>query len=98
MVNRLRSEYLICYDIRDNKIRKKIANLLLDLGLRDIQRSVYWGFLSRGETRAILREGKRLIQDMDKLLITPVSMQNREKKHVGHEDDEFRDWSVHGSI
>ena len=98
MVDQLRSEYLICYDIQDNKIRKKVSTLLLDLGLRDIQKSVYWGFLSGAETKAILREAKRLVQDMDKLLITPIKMQNREKRYIGHGDHEFKGWDVHGCI
>ncbi len=98
MVKRLRTEYLVCYDIQDNKIRKKISTLLLDFGLRDIQKSVYWGFLSGSEASTIIREGETLMQKMDKLLIIPITMQSREKKYIGHEEDEFKDWDTHASI
>ena len=71
---------------------------MLDFGLKDMQKSVYWGFLSKVEMNAVFKEGERLLQKMDKLLIMPVSVQNREKRYIGHDKNDFKDWDTHVSI
>lgn len=94
----LRYQYLICYDIEDNRARRKIAALLLDLGLRHIQKSAFWGFLSSAEINSVVTEGHNLLKRTDKLLITPVSTRSKHTYHLGHQDDEFADWPTHASI
>ena len=38
--------YLVCYDIVDNKKRKKFADFLKDLGLIPLQKSVFYRYES----------------------------------------------------
>ncbi|MCT7468282.1 CRISPR-associated endonuclease Cas2 [Aliarcobacter cryaerophilus] len=35
-------EVLVSYDIEDNKNRKKLFEVLKDMGLNSIQKSVFW--------------------------------------------------------
>ena len=51
--------YLVCYDIEDNKVRKKFFDELKDLGLVPIQKSVFWGQLCQAEFNSL----KRLAHD-----------------------------------
>ena len=37
--------YLICYDITDNRLRKKVSDKLVRVGLNRIQYSVFIGFI-----------------------------------------------------
>ena len=95
---RLRSQYLVCYDIRDNRSRNKVADLLLDFGLQHIQQSVFWGFLSVAEVNNIIMDANNLLESADKLLITPVNTHNKNTRHLGHQADSFTDWQKHASI
>jgi CRISPR-associated protein Cas2 len=52
---KLYNEVMVCYDIEDNKIRTRLFGRLKDLGLRPIQKSVFWGHLNAAEERAVLR-------------------------------------------
>lgn len=52
---KLYNEVMVCYDIEDNKIRTRFFGRLKDLGLRPIQKSVFWGHLNVAEERAVLR-------------------------------------------
>ncbi len=98
MVNKLRKEYLICYDIEDNKVRKKMYTLLLDLGLNNIQKSVFWGFLTRAECNSIYLDAEENLYESDKFLMMPASLKYRENLFLGHTKDEFDDWGTHDSI
>lgn len=55
------SKYLICYDVTDNKIRKKLFDGLKDLGLKDIQRSVFYGDMKPAEFGAMKRLVNKLL-------------------------------------
>ncbi len=50
------SEVLVCYDISDDKKRDKFFERMKDLGLLNIQNSVFWGYLNAAEERAVLKE------------------------------------------
>ncbi len=52
---------LVSYDISENKPRRQMTELLRDLGLMPIQKSVYFGYLSRAEIQALAREGRKLL-------------------------------------
>lgn len=47
------TRYLVCYDIADNRKRKKYADALKDLGLIPIQKSVFYGDLKPPESRLL---------------------------------------------
>jgi len=52
---KLYNEVMVCYDVEDNKVRTRLFGQLKDLGLRPIQKSVFWGHLNVAEERAVLR-------------------------------------------
>lgn len=49
----LRKEYIIAYDIEDNKIRTNLYNQLLAYGLKSVQKSVFWGCITNAELGAV---------------------------------------------
>jgi CRISPR-associated protein Cas2 len=61
MANKLYQPILVCYDIEDNKVRKKFADTLKDMGLTSLQKSVFWGQLNKAELRSLKREADRLL-------------------------------------
>ncbi|MCB1174405.1 MAG: CRISPR-associated endonuclease Cas2 [Leptospiraceae bacterium] len=67
-------EVIVAYDIADNKARRKLHDGLLNLGLYDIQKSVFWGRLNQAERKAITRLFSQLLQKDDRALILPAQM------------------------
>lgn len=63
---------LVSYDIKDDKKRTKLSNGLLNIGMKRVQASVFWGELSS----AGLLEANSLIRSLtskeDKGLIIPL--------------------------
>ena len=57
------SKYLICYDVVSNKKRKKLFDELKDLGLKDIQKSVFYGDMKPAEFNAMKRIVKKLLDE-----------------------------------
>ena len=43
------AKYLVCYDIVDNKRRKRFSDALKDLGMVPMQKSVFYGDLKGAE-------------------------------------------------
>ena len=80
-------EYIICYDIEKNKIRNKVFKRLEAYGLKNIQKSVFWGFLQDAEVRSIYRFLKEVLEPKDKAVI----IQNKidVKKTLGYDKDYF---------
>lgn len=80
------SKYLICYDIEQDKTRKKFFEGMKDLGLVPIQQSVFYGDLTYSEFTAL----KRLAKDMldaktDKCLWLRCTLEvNEVKKFIGY--------------
>ena len=63
--------YLVCYDVADNKTRKRLFEYLKDLGLVSLQNSVFWGQLTRAEIAALRREAQKQLDPMtDKIFWT----------------------------
>lgn len=60
---KLYNEVMVCYDIEDNRTRTRLFGKLKDLGLKPVQKSVFWGHLNAAEERAVLRIFR---EDMDK--------------------------------
>ena len=100
MVNRvnmrnypLRQEYLISYDVEDNKIRTRVFKELNKHGLKAVQKSVFWGYLTIAEVEAIKRYLSRSLEEMDKAFITHTNFNGRGQNYfIGHEKSDFRDW------
>ena len=89
----LRQEYLISYDVGNNKVRTQIFKELGKYGLKPIQKSVFWGYLSLAELRAIQRYLIATLKEMDKAFITHTNFNGRGQSHfIGHSREDFKDW------
>ena len=89
----LRMEYLISYDIENNKIRTRLFKELEKHGLKSIQKSVFWGYLTQAELRAIERYTEDSLKDSDKVFITHTNFNGRGQSYFqGHNPDDFVDW------
>lgn len=66
--------YILTYDITNNKTRRKISELLLDRGFIRVQRSVFIGEIFGNKIEAILNEiDKQLEIKSDSLLCMPIN-------------------------
>lgn len=93
---KLRQEYLVVYDIESNKSRLSIYKKLLAYGLKSVQKSVFWGYLTLAEKNAIARLLNNALDKTDKAFMTHVSMQRKSFSYkIGHHDDDFKDWEEH---
>lgn len=93
MVNRmsqLRKEYLITYDIVQNKKRNNFFNILKNFGLISIQKSVFWGEMSHSEKLAVIREAENLFKQEDKLVITEVNFTQQKMIAIGYSENQFQ--------
>lgn len=86
--------YMLCfvmYDIEDNRIRKKIADYLLEKGLQRVQKSVFLGQLSGRAYQEIYQTMHALqaaYQNEDTIMIVPVAEQDlRSMRLIGREID-----------
>lgn len=48
-------EILVCYDITSNKARRKLVKELKDMGLQNVQESVFWGRVLPAELKSVQR-------------------------------------------
>ncbi|MCY4217866.1 MAG: CRISPR-associated endonuclease Cas2 [Gammaproteobacteria bacterium] len=93
MSSKLRQEYLISYDIEDSKVRKRTFNEFGKYGLKSVQKSVFWGYLTLAEINAIKRYLNAGLSETDKLLITRTNLNSRGQSYlIGHTDQDFCDW------
>jgi CRISPR-associated endonuclease Cas2 len=68
------SHLLALYDIPDDALRQRVANLLQDRGLARIQRSVYLGRASAGRRALIIDELLELVgQQAARIHLIPLS-------------------------
>ncbi|MBQ9431086.1 MAG: CRISPR-associated endonuclease Cas2 [Kiritimatiellae bacterium] len=77
-VGDLYQETLVCYDVKNNKARTRLADSLKDLGLSGIQESVFWGYVTLAERRAIHTLFTELLDpDTDRAFAIPVGIRKR---------------------
>ena len=89
----LRQEYLISYDVEDNRLRTRIFRELGKYGLKSIQKSVFWGYLTLAELEAVKRYLHGGLEKRDKVFITHTNFNGRGQSYViGHSKEDFRDW------
>lgn len=62
------AKYLICYDVENNRKRKKLFDSLKDIGLVPIQKSVFYGDLKPPEFRDMKRSVTALLDEGDRCL------------------------------
>lgn len=88
---RLYKEYIISYDISDNRIRASIYDKLKDIGLTPIQKSVFWGYLNEPEKRYLINILNSELEKQDSAFITPCKLaQEYEVNLINLELDELR--------
>jgi len=75
--------YLVCYDVADNKTRKRLFEYLKDLGLVSLQNSVFWGQLTRAEIAALRREAQKQLDPMTDKIFWTITQLNIEKLKDG---------------
>lgn len=89
----LRQEYLISYDVEDTRMRTRIFKELSKHGLNPVQKSVFWGYLTMAELKAIKRYLNAGLEKADKVFITHTNFNGRGQSYfIGHSDEDFRDW------
>ena len=89
----LRKEYLISYDVEDNRIRDFVFKELLGLGLKSVQKSVFWGYLSKAELDFIKRFMKDKLDSKDKVFVTRSDFNKKGKSfYLGHTKEDFIKW------
>lgn len=89
----LRNEYLVSYDIEDTKNRTKIFKELERNGMKPVQKSVFWGYLSNAELTGIRRFISHHADKDDKALITHTNFNGRGASYlIGHRKEDFQDW------
>ena len=77
-MSKLYKEILVCYDIQDNKKRKKLYEALKDIGLNSIQKSVFWGHANEAEKKAVRREISRYLDHRtDKAFVVDVNLRDK---------------------
>jgi len=81
------TKYLVCYDIENNRKRKKFSDSLKSLGLVRLQKSVFFGHLNRAEIKALERMARELLDpDEDKAFWTPTPLnEDALKKGIGYD-------------
>lgn len=95
----LRQEYLISYDVEDNKIRTRIFKELGKYGLKPVQKSVFWGYLTMAEIKAIKRYLNEKLEKDDKAFVTHTNFNGRGQSYFfGHKKTDFSDWDEAGFI
>lgn len=95
----LRQEYLISYDVEDNKIRTGVFKELGKYGLRSVQKSVFWGYLTLAELNAVKRYLDDVLDTNDKAFITHSNFNARGQSYfIGHKKNDFEDWEEAGVI
>lgn len=86
--------YMLCfvmYDIEDNRIRKKIADYLIEKGLQRVQKSVFLGQLHQKAYQEVYQTMHALqaaYENEDTIMIVPVAEQDlRSMRLIGREVD-----------
>jgi len=89
----LRQEYLVSYDVEDNKTRGRVFKELGKYGLKPVQKSVFWGLLTLAELEAIKRYLRESLDASDKAFVTRTNFNGRGQSYfVGHHKHDFSDW------
>ena len=79
----------VIYDITENNIRRKVANICLDKGLYRVQKSVFLGNLNANERDSLAIECEDIIDlDVDSVYIFPMDTESfRKVKLLGQAFD-----------
>jgi CRISPR-associated protein Cas2 len=84
------SEIIVCYDIENDKHRRIFAGKLKNFGLTRIQRSVFWGFVTKAEKASILKLFKSELDESDKAFIVDSQLSKTfERNSFNYQKSDF---------
>lgn len=76
------TKYLVCYDVSDNKRRRKLFEALKNLGLVAMQESVFYGDLKNADINSLRRTVMSLLkEDEDKCFWFPCFLKVQDIKN-----------------
>lgn len=85
-------EVLVSYDIEDNKNRKKLFDILKDMSLVSIQKSVFWGHLKLAEIKMLPHLFDKYCQEGDKAFFVKANLSKEILKNsFGYESSDFEE-------
>jgi len=91
--------YLIFYDISDNKLRKKVSDLLLQEGYERLQRSVFLSMDTPVKNKKLIETINKITQTEKErnICILPVAVSNVKKMQIIGKHDWDIDYII-GSV
>jgi CRISPR-associated endonuclease Cas2 len=76
----LLKEIIVVYDVSENKPRTKLFKALKNIGMRNIQNSVFWGRVNEAEKRSIRRLfNEHLDKETDRAFILETKLSSQIK-------------------
>lgn len=84
------SQIIVSYDISETKKRNKFFDELKDLGLKPIQKSVFWGYVKPSEKR-VIKELFLLYCDVktDKAFMSNAVLDKELSNTFGYDENDF---------
>jgi len=84
------SQVIVSYDIENNKNRTKLFEELKDIGLKPIQKSVFWGYVLLSEKRVIKQLFKKYCnKEIDKAFMINATLDKDLSNTFGYDKDDF---------
>ena len=96
----LLSEFVVCYDVKCDKRRKKLFDALKDTGLIHVQESVFWGWLNPSESKCLPRLFDMLLDhETDRAFAVRASLTgNKRDLTFGYNSDFFSQFKSYETI
>jgi len=82
-------QVLVSYDIENNKNRTKLFKELKDLGLKPVQKSVFWGYVLKSEKRVIKELFETYCEEGDKAFVLNVKLDKNLEDSFGYKNEDF---------
>jgi CRISPR-associated protein Cas2 len=84
---------LLIYDISNDRLRTKVAEVCKDYGLRRVQYSAFFGYLTQNYVEELQRKIRRLLKDSSgwSIIIFPLSEDNLSKVIEMHNDYRYEE-------
>ena len=84
------SQIIVSYDIENNKHRTKLFEELKDIGLKPIQKSVFWGYVLISEKRVIKQLFKQYCNiETDRAFMINATLDKDLDNSFGYNEDDF---------
>lgn len=88
------TEILVCYDVKSDKKRTQLANALKNIGLINVQHSVFWGYATSAERKSILTLFPKILDSKtDKAFILPGKTREHILQGFGYTEQNIPEYS-----